>query len=122
MPRTPLWDRLAAAGRLKEQGDRESNVDFLRPYEDVVEDWHRCVRHAYAPEAVYARFAYNAEHTFPNRIKPPVTKARLNAANIRKGLTCLVQPVPPCRPAQPLPAHLLADGLAGAEGEEASRN
>jgi radical SAM superfamily enzyme YgiQ (UPF0313 family) len=89
LPRTPLWDRLAAAGRLKEQGDRESNVDFLRPYEDVVEDWHRCVRHAYSPEAVYARFAHNAEHTFPNRIKPPVTKARLNAANIRKGLTCL---------------------------------
>ncbi|MDY0881242.1 B12-binding domain-containing radical SAM protein [Dongia soli] len=89
LPRTPLWDRLAAAGRLVDDTARESNVAFTLPYQDVVGSWLQCVRHAYRPEAVYARFAHNVRHTFPNRIKPPVTAARLNAANIRKALTCL---------------------------------
>jgi radical SAM superfamily enzyme YgiQ (UPF0313 family) len=89
LPRTPLWDRLEAAGRLTDDAARESNVVFLRPYEDVLESWRQCVRHAYRPEALYARFAHNARHTFANRITPPVTRARLNLANIRKALTCL---------------------------------
>lgn len=89
LPRTPLWDRLEAAGRLADDAERESNVVFLRPYEEVVESWRQCVRHAYRPEALYARFAHNAQHTFQNRIKPPVTRARLNLPNIRKALTCL---------------------------------
>lgn len=89
LPRTPLWDRLAATDRLVEDPARESNVAFALPYEDVVQSWLRCVRHAYQPDAVYGRFDHNARHTFPNRIKPPVTAARLNGANIRKALTCL---------------------------------
>jgi radical SAM superfamily enzyme YgiQ (UPF0313 family) len=89
LPRTPLWDRLKTAGRLVDDTERDSNIVFLRPYEDVLESWRQCVSHAYEPEAVYARFAHNARHTFPNRIKPPVTRARLNGANIRKALTCL---------------------------------
>ena len=89
LPRTPLWDRLKAAGRLIEDETRESNIVFLRPYKEVVESWHQCVRHAYKPEAVYARFDHNARHTFPNRKKLPVTRARLNWPNIRKALTCL---------------------------------
>lgn len=89
LPRTPLWDRLQQAGRLMDDAGRESNVRFLRPYEDVLESWRQCVRHAYRPEAVYARFEHNARHTFPNRIKLPVTRARLNWPNIRIALTCL---------------------------------
>jgi radical SAM superfamily enzyme YgiQ (UPF0313 family) len=89
LPRTPLWDRLSAADRLVEDPALESNVAFLRPYEEVLESWHACIRHAYEPAALYARFAYNARHTFPNRIKPPLTAARLNGPNIRKALTCL---------------------------------
>lgn len=89
LPRTPLWDRLKAAGRLVDDQERESNIVFLRPYEDVLESWRQCIRHAYRPAAVYARFAYNALHTFPNRLKPPVTRAQLNLPNIRKALTCL---------------------------------
>ncbi|HEY1386059.1 MAG TPA: B12-binding domain-containing radical SAM protein [Dongiaceae bacterium] len=89
LPRTPLWDRLEAAGRLVEDSARESNIVFTRPYEDVLDSWRQCVRHAYAPEALYARFAHNERCTFPNRIKPPVTRARLNWPNIRKALTCL---------------------------------
>jgi hopanoid C-2 methylase len=89
LPRTPLWDRLEAANRLTDDPALDSNVAFVRPYEEVLEDWRRCIRHAYEPEALYARFAHNAQHTFPNRIKPPVTAARLNGPNIRKALTCL---------------------------------
>ena len=90
LPRTPLWDRLKAAGRLAEDPQRESNVVFQRPYEDVIKSWRQCVRHAYEPEALYARFDHNARHTFPNRVKLPVTRARLNLPNIRKGLRCLI--------------------------------
>src|SRR5262249_37196540 len=35
LPKTPLWDRLARAGRIDEDPARESNVRFLRPYDDV---------------------------------------------------------------------------------------
>jgi hypothetical protein len=89
LPRTPLWDRLKAAGRLVDDATRDSNVVFLRPYDEVLESWRQCVRHAYEPERLYARFDHNARHTFPNRIKPPVTRAQLNGPNIRKALTCL---------------------------------
>ena len=33
---TPLWDRLAKAGRINDDPQRESNVVFLRPYDEVV--------------------------------------------------------------------------------------
>src|SRR6266850_11782 len=33
LPKTPLWDRLAAAGRLTPEAGRESNVVFKLPYE-----------------------------------------------------------------------------------------
>lgn len=90
LPRTPLWDRLAAGSRLMaDDAARGSNVVFLRPHGEVMRDWLRCIRHAYRPEAVYARFASNARTTYRNRIKPPLSRARLSAANIRRGLSCL---------------------------------
>jgi radical SAM superfamily enzyme YgiQ (UPF0313 family) len=89
LPRTPLWDRLEAAHRLIDDPSLESNVVFTRPYDEVLEDWHRCIRHAYEPDALYARFDHFATHTFPNRITPPVTSARLNWPNIRKALRCI---------------------------------
>ena len=38
LPKTPLWDRLKRADRLSEDDARESNVVFLRPYDEVVGD------------------------------------------------------------------------------------
>ncbi len=90
LPRTPLWDRLHRAGRLVDDPDRESNVAFARGYEEVLGAWRRCVAEAYRPEAVYARFAYNARHTYPNRITPDAA-GRLTWINLRRGLTLLVQ-------------------------------
>src|SRR5690606_6568497 len=39
LPHTPLYSRLQAAGRLVPDEGRESNIEFLRPYDRLVEDW-----------------------------------------------------------------------------------
>jgi len=91
LPKTPLWDRLSSAGRLDVESKRDSNVVFTRPYEEVLADWRHAIRRAYEPEAVYARFAWNARHTYPNRIRPPLTRARLAPANLRRGLVTLAK-------------------------------
>ena len=40
-------------GRLAHDDEaRESNIVFLRPYEEVLESWRQCVRHAYRPGAL----------------------------------------------------------------------
>jgi len=90
LPKTPLWNRLHAAGRLVNDAQRESNVAFALPYEQVVESWRRCIGAAYEPEALYRRFAYNLEHTYPNRIKPP-PEGRATWANMRKGMRILTK-------------------------------
>ncbi len=51
--------------------------------------WRRAIAELYAPEALYARFAYNVENTYPNRIRPPASPARASWANIRKGMRIL---------------------------------
>jgi len=89
LPKTPLWERLQSEGRLVFESDRESNIDFLMPYDEVVEMWQRCVTAAYEPEFLFERFAYQCEHTYPNRIKVPNSPARTSRANIIKGLTML---------------------------------
>jgi radical SAM superfamily enzyme YgiQ (UPF0313 family) len=90
LPKTPLWRRLEQEGRLEFDENRESNIKFLMPYEQVVEMWRRCITTAYEPEFLYQRFAHNIEHTYPNRIKVPNSPARTSGANIRKGLTYMV--------------------------------
>ncbi len=89
LPRTPLWRRLEREERLVLDESRESNIEFLMPYDQVVEMWHRCITTAYEPEFLYQRFAYNIEHTYPNRFKVPNSPARTSGANIRKGLTLM---------------------------------
>ncbi|GAB4207015.1 MAG: B12-binding domain-containing radical SAM protein [Coleofasciculaceae cyanobacterium] len=89
LPRTPLWRRLEQEGRLVFDEKRDSNVEFLMPYEQVIDMWRRCITTAYEPEFLYQRFAYNMEHTYPNRIKVPNSPARVSGKNIRKGLTIL---------------------------------
>jgi radical SAM superfamily enzyme YgiQ (UPF0313 family) len=82
LPRTPLHRRLTAAGRIVDQPGRESNVEFLLPYDRVIDMWRTTFMAAYEPEAMYERFRYQAEHVFPKRIKPPNSPQRVNAANI----------------------------------------
>jgi radical SAM superfamily enzyme YgiQ (UPF0313 family) len=89
LPRTPLWTRLEAAGRLVPDQGRESNVAFLLPYDRVVASWRRCIGEAYAPEALYRRFAHNIVHTYANRLPLGATPARANWKNIKRGLRIL---------------------------------
>jgi len=84
LPRTPLWDRLEAAGRLVHDPGRESNVDFKLPYDEVVEMWRNCIAEIYRPEELYRRFAWNVEHTYRNRIRPPTSPQRASWSNLRK--------------------------------------
>jgi hopanoid C-2 methylase len=50
-PKTALWERLAKDGRLVEDAARESNVDFLRPYDEAARHAGRCAPDALQPEA-----------------------------------------------------------------------
>jgi radical SAM superfamily enzyme YgiQ (UPF0313 family) len=87
LPRTPLWRRLEAEGRLViDVPGRESNVDFKLPYDQMVDMWRRTFTAAYTPEALYRRFEYHVEKVFPNRITPPNSKQRVNFRNIRTAL------------------------------------
>jgi hopanoid C-2 methylase len=83
LPKTPLWDRLARSGRLNEDPARESNVMFLRPYDQVVATWRRAISHAYEPENLFKRFVYQVDATYAKRIKPPA-KGQLTKANLRR--------------------------------------
>jgi hopanoid C-2 methylase len=91
LPKTPLHARLSAAGRIDDSGTRDSNVVFARPYDEVLADWRMAVRRVYAPEAVYGRFAWNARHTYPNRIRPPLSRMRLSPPYLRRGLVTLAK-------------------------------
>jgi hopanoid C-2 methylase len=83
LPKTPLWDRLTRSGRLNEDPARESNVVFLRPYDEVVATWRRAISHAYEPENLFKRFVYQVDATYAKRIKPPA-KGQLTKANLRR--------------------------------------
>ena len=84
LPKTPLWDRLARDGRLTDDPALESNVRFLRPYDDVVAAWRRCVAHAYAPERLFARFKHQVDATYVNRIVP-TPRRKPTFAQLRMG-------------------------------------
>jgi hopanoid C-2 methylase len=71
LPKTPLWDRLKREGRLDEVQTRESNVRFLRPYDDVVALWRHAIAYANDPERLFARFHYQVDATYVNRLVAP---------------------------------------------------
>src|SRR5215210_4989054 len=83
LPKTPLWDRLAKDNRIANDPNLESNVRFLRPYDEVVEVWRRCVAHAYDPERLFARFIHQVDATYVNRMIGPV-KGKLTRVNLKR--------------------------------------
>src|SRR6201999_727215 len=90
LPKTPLWDRLAGEKRLVLDDDtRDSNVDFLLPYDDVVRSWKRAMELAYEPAKLFARYTYQCEYTYANRLKVPVSPEMKSWKNIRRGLIML---------------------------------
>jgi radical SAM superfamily enzyme YgiQ (UPF0313 family) len=91
LPRTPLWRRLDAEGRLLPESDRESNIVFKLPYERVVDMWLRCITAAYEPGAIYGRFAHNLAHTYPNRRSYPRNPQRASWRNVGMGMGVLAR-------------------------------
>jgi hopanoid C-2 methylase len=91
LPRTPLWDRLKREGRLIDSDDTlESNVVFRLPYDHVLQTWRQCMRTAYRPDRLYARYEHQIEATYRNRLNPKDCALRApTAGNIRRGLTIL---------------------------------
>lgn len=90
LPRTPLYQRLQAAGRIVPEAlcaDRDSNVEFLVPYEEVVRRWLRVVEAVYEPEALYARYDHNVRHTYPHRLRPARPWRQGTPANLARALT-----------------------------------
>ena len=86
LPKTPLWDRLKGEGRLiTDDEGLESNVRFLRPHDEVVATWRRCIAHAYDPERLFARFTHQIEATYRHRLVGPA-RGQLTLANLRRGL------------------------------------
>jgi radical SAM superfamily enzyme YgiQ (UPF0313 family) len=89
LPQTPLWDRLKRENRLIDDDNRDSNVDFMLPYDHVVATWRKCMGSAYEPAKLLERFEYQIRTTYPHRLHPPMSRARLSAKNIKLGLTML---------------------------------
>ncbi|WP_407175887.1 B12-binding domain-containing radical SAM protein [Bradyrhizobium sp. STM 3562] len=88
LPKTPLWDRLEREGRLIHDEGRDSNVEFLLPYDHVVSEWRRCMEIAYGPERLFDRYNYQCEYTYANRVKPPI-RGQATWANIKRALVIL---------------------------------
>ena len=84
LPKTPLWDRLAREDRIVDDPELESNVRFLRPYDEVVGSWRRCIAHAYEPERLFDRFWHQVDSTYVNRLNPS-GRGKLTFANLRMG-------------------------------------
>ena len=91
LPQTPLWDRLKRSGRLIHDDERESNVDFLLPYDEVVEMWRETMAEAYDPAALFARYEHQIEATYANRFPRPASKQRTSWRNIRLGMGLLAK-------------------------------
>jgi hopanoid C-2 methylase len=89
LPRTPLWRRLERENRLVDDTGRESNVEYLVPYQRILEQWKRCIAFAYDPENLYRRFSHQLEHTYIHRIDVPNSPARLSWDNIAKAIAIL---------------------------------
>jgi len=87
LPNTALYTRLEKDNRvLHDAEDRDSNIVFLRPYEKVVKDWQRVIAHVFDAKNLYARYAYNAQYVYPNRIKPKNPIAQATWSNISRAL------------------------------------
>jgi hypothetical protein len=91
LPKTALWRRLEAEGRLRPDGARESNVEFKLPYDAVIAMWRRCITGAYAPDALYERFEWNVRHTFRRRKRYPRSPHRESWRNVVMGFAILAR-------------------------------
>jgi radical SAM superfamily enzyme YgiQ (UPF0313 family) len=87
LPNTALYTRLEKDNRvLHDVQNRDSNIVFLQPYENVVRNWQKVIGKVFSAEELYARYAYNAIHTYPNRIKPKNPLKQATWYNVTRAL------------------------------------
>ncbi len=89
LPQTPLYQRLHKANRLTSGEGRDSNIEYLQPYEAVVANWKRLVRETYAPRKIYERYAGQAKRTYVHRKRPVRPLDQLTWPNLRRALQIL---------------------------------
>lgn len=94
LPKTPLYRRLAAEGRLVPEhisAGRDSNIQFREGYDEVVRRWLQVIQEVYDPKTLYARYQYNAEHTYPHRRQPSQPWRQATPANLARALQILAR-------------------------------
>ena len=91
LPKTPLYERLQEAGRIVGDEQRDSNIRFLQPYEQVVANWRRVIAEAYEPKALYGRYATQAERTYPHRRRPRHPLRQATPRNLRRAFSILTR-------------------------------
>jgi radical SAM superfamily enzyme YgiQ (UPF0313 family) len=87
LPKTQLYERLQEAGRIVCDDHRDSNIQFLQPYEQVVANWRRVIAEAYEPKALYHRYATQAEKTYPHRRSPKNPLLQATPRNLRRAFS-----------------------------------
>jgi len=89
LPNTALYTRLEKDNRVlmgEAAEDRDSNIVFLQPYENIVRNWQKVIGDVFSPEKLYARYAYNAIHTYPHRIKAKNPAKQATWSNISRAI------------------------------------
>ena len=86
LPHTPLHERLRKAGRLNSDEGRDSNIEYLQPYENVTASWKRVIREVYEPRKIYGRYAMQARKTYLHRKRPVRPLDQLTWANVRRAV------------------------------------
>lgn len=90
LPKSPLWDKLEAQGRLIPESDVvDTNVVFQLPTEVVMGQWKKAVKVCYAPKAVFERYRYNVKHTYVNQLNPSLARYGFSWRLLRMGGHCL---------------------------------
>lgn len=90
-PKTPLWRRLEAEGRLIPIDQVvESNVVFNDPEPVVMSRWAKVIEHAFEPAALFARFSHNITHTYANRLQLPLSRFGFSWNLLRNGVFALI--------------------------------
>jgi radical SAM superfamily enzyme YgiQ (UPF0313 family) len=92
LPKTALYRRLEAAGRILPEtacAERDSNIEFLVPYEQVLRRWREVIQAVYDPRVLYARYRHNARHTYPRRRQSRRPWRQFTPANVARGLGIL---------------------------------
>ena len=59
-------------------------MKFLRPRGEVLASWRRTIAYAYTPERLFARFRYQVDATYANRLRLPA-KGKLTKVNLKRG-------------------------------------